>query len=327
MAHVLILVLGISAPHSSSFGADQRKELAALKAHQQAIYFLEFSPDGKLLASAGGDGTVKLWNVRTRKQQATLKADFLAVECLSFSPDGKTLASGGWDKTIKLWDVATGKQTKTLRAHRGVISSLRFSADGKLLLSTGATDKTAKLWDVSTTNVLTTFRHCAPTTSAAFIPGDKTVVSSTDGGRVQFWEGATGKRVSHYEVTGYHALLSPNGKMIAVHGFRQPRIAMVTLLDALTGKQVAALAGHTQHITAISFSLDSKFLATGSADNTVKVWNVFTQKPVATLKRHTLNVIAVAFSPDRKTLASGSLDETIRLWDLLTAARPKQHLS
>ncbi|MEH2424067.1 MAG: hypothetical protein V7K48_25120, partial [Nostoc sp.] len=120
-----------------------------LGGHANFVYGISFSPDGKLLASASADNTVKLWDTSTGKEIKTLTGHTDFVYGVSFSPDGKMLASASADKTVKLWDTSTGKEIKTLTGHTNFVKGVSFSPDGKLLASASA-DNTVKLWDTST---------------------------------------------------------------------------------------------------------------------------------------------------------------------------------
>jgi len=109
---------------------------------------VDFSPDGKMLASGSSDNTVKLWNVADGAEIATLKGHTDSFWSVDFSPDGKTLASGSSDNTVKLWNVADGAEIATLNGHTNYVWSVDFSPDGKMLAS-GSSDNTVKLWNQS----------------------------------------------------------------------------------------------------------------------------------------------------------------------------------
>lgn len=110
---------------------------------------LAISPNGKLMACAGEDKSVWLWNLSARKVFLKLLGHESDISCVAFSPDGRLLASASYDHTVRLWEMATGRQVAVLEGHDKWVSSVAWSPDGTRLAS-GAGDDTIVLWDLAT---------------------------------------------------------------------------------------------------------------------------------------------------------------------------------
>ena len=251
-AALALLALAAGTGGQVGFGQDVPL-VCTLEGHANAVSSVAFSPDGKLLAS-GSYEEIKLWDVATGQCIRTLKGHILMVYSVSFSPDGRLLASGAWDKTVKLWDVATGECIRTLKGHTGGVCSVAFSPDGKLLAS-GSADDTIKLWDVATGQCIRTLKgHKYDVNSVAFSPDGKLLASAS---------------------CAYPYQEGPE----CFQG-------QIKLWDIRTGKCLQTLKRHTRKVYSVAFSPDGKLLASGSRDQTIKLWVVSTGK-VWTLKGHT----------------------------------------
>jgi WD40 repeat protein len=285
--------------------------------HTHSVFSVVFSPDGRRLASASYDRTVKVWEAQTGQEQLTLKGHPGAVTSVAFSPDGRRLASASYDRTVKVWDAQTGQEQLTLKVHRGAVTSVVFSPDGRRLAS-ASDDGTVKVWEAQTGQEQLTFEgHSSLVSSVVFSPDGRRLASASYDRTLKVWEAQTGvelRTLQGHTQPVRSVVFSPDGRRLA----SASNDGTVKVWDGHTGRELRTLQGHTYSVFSVVFSPDGRRLASASEDRTVKVWDAQTGKETFTLPGHAMAVTSVSFSPDCSRLASASWDKTVKVWDAQT---------
>ena len=312
--------------------------LLTLSGHKHFVWSIAFSPDGQILASGSGDLTVRLWDVHTGQNLKTLSGHTEGIRSIAFSPDGQTLATCGHTQQARLWDVHTGQCLKTLSGHTNWIWSIAFSPDGQTL-ATGSYDQTVRLWDVHTGQCLKTLSgHTNWIWSIAFSPDGQTLATGSYDQTVRLWDVHTGQCLKtlsgHIGQVGSVAF-SPDSQTLA-SGSHDQTVRLWDVANVASFKNevtldtmqsLKTLAGHTNVVKSVIFSPDGQTLASGSYDQTVRLWDVHTGQSLKTLAGYTNPVWSVVFNPDGQTLASGSYDQMVHLWDVANASSFKNDAS
>ena len=274
-------------------------EGAKMRLGKGRINDIKFSPNGRRFAVATSIG-IWMYDAHTGEELsvlAVLPGEGRMVTTIAFSPDGRILASGELGGAGRLWDVTTGKPIATFKevpAPRYVeLRALVFSEDGTQLIGASWNNEIS-VWEIGETTKPPTILH---------MDGRKASWGTTD-----------------------LMQLSPNGAFLAIAESSPEAWANknfpIKLWDAITGKQVHTLTGHTRWIKSIAFSADGKTLVSGDEHETIRLWDTATGKLKSVLNwQHGISTHSLAFSPNGRFLASGHYDG-VKLWDNIV--KPKQ---
>jgi WD40 repeat protein len=298
-------------------------------------HVLKFSPNGRLLVTAGSVHGLRLWDIETGKEAYRTPQGVWYATALAFSPDGKVIAFSDAAQCVRLWNFTGDGKMLPLDGHRGPLRYMSVSRDGQQVATAGE-DGAIYLWDHTTgRQVAQLAAHKEQVNFIAYSADAKALFSTGSDHKLRFWDLSTGREIrsAHYCRHWNSALvLSPDGSTLAcVEAYKTIR-----LFNALTGDEVRTLTGPSEWIYAIQFSADSQTIVAWSADQHLHSWSVTTGKhtereclastgTVKPTERDSLGrrPSKVAFSTDGRYIAFGGFDFLV-LKDAATGAEVRR---
>jgi WD40 repeat protein len=304
------------------------KELAPLNTGDKPVQRLALSGDGRALA-IGADGLIQVLDVEKGNTSARIARPPGDVAALAFRADGKALAAAGTNFTLHIWEVSTGKERSAAQGHTDAVTAVAYSPRGRIV-ATASEDGTVRIWDATTGKAL---RTCAGErvrpSLLAFSEDGATLTCSGKDGAIRTWEVATGREAPQVgksenvkkggELNRFPKFndatalaFGPKGRFLAIGRAD----GLVVILEAVSGKTIRTLSGHSGPVSALTFSRDGRLLASGGPDNVLAVWEAATGTQLLALTGHSGAVRAAAFSPDGRMLLSGGAEGVGLIWDV-----------
>ncbi|QRV81749.1 Notchless protein [Ceratobasidium sp. AG-Ba] len=322
-----------------------------------AVWCVGYSPDGTRLVSGHNDGSILVWNAYSGERiRLPIARHETRVWAVSYSPDGTRIASGSEDHTIQISAADTGMTCgPSLTGHPGWVYSIAFSPDGRYLAS-GSGDRTIRIWNVCSHNqhLTITTDHDGYVICVAYSPDGTLVASGSDDGTIRIWNVESGEMngivLRGHEERVWSVIYSLDGtRLFSCSDDRTLRTwdakTQMQVGDPLTGhtdwirclvqsrdgKLLAVigepLKGHRDWVRAGAFSPDGQYIASGSEDHIICIWDVnSTSARDQPSHGHSGAVYSVACSPCGHYFASGSADRTVCIWDIRTGQLHRQPL-
>ena len=293
------------------------------KHHRGPVTTLDFSRDGKLMATGSTDLLVKIWNLADGKQTAEIGGFKKAISEVAFSPDGKLLAVATSDGKVGIWSSNEWNLVSSIPAQEDGQAIVKFSPDGKSLATVGAHGGVS-IWKVGEGKEIS--RLAKPVESISYVEfsPDGSLLAAAAGKLVFIW--SLGGNQEPVVLTGHDLgvkclRFSPDGRRLASGGFDSE----VRIWDAVKGgTPLALLSGHEESVESVCFSPDGLIVASAShttydhisEDRTMRFWNAKTGEELLSSFHHRNSVWSMAFTQDGKRLAAACNDGIVRFWEV-----------
>src|SRR5262245_31806058 len=290
------------------------KELQTLLRQVDTIFAVSFSPDSRLLATAGRDGKIVLWNPRSGERLHELNARGIVYD-LAFSPDSRHLASVGMD--VRIFDVESEKSVQLPKKHTSVVFSVAWSPDDRYLVSTDRNGE-AHLWNPDKAEHVRLLAHVLDLRTSAFSPDGTQLVAGSWDGSILLWDMSNldAPPIIRNANAGqiYDLAFGPDGRRVAFCARDGVRI-----WDMRTGAELHAFTGHNGVAISVAFSPVGSWLATGGVDGMVKIWDATLREEFRRFVETNAQSIGFSHEPDGRDVVVGSVDRWVKMWDAATA--------
>ncbi len=284
-----------------------------LYTHGDLVRWVGYSPDGRVLASASFDGTIRWTDAEGGKSLKILRVGRDKKSWGAFSADGALFAAGSNEPVIRIWSAPSGTLRHTLRGQHTAAWAGCVTADGRTIVS-GGPEGTLGRWDATDGVEKEAINAGAAIWWLALSPQGDEIAAGCDDGRVRLYaleSGAPRLVLGDHKGGVYSVAYSGDGSLVATAGAD----SVAKLWDAKTGELRHSLP-HFGAVQTVAFSADSRLLAAGGADAAIKIWDARTGAFVRKLAAHDEPVWCVAFAPGGKQLASAGADRRVLVWNL-----------
>ena len=242
-----------------------------------------YSPDGKTIVTASGDGTLRIWDPASGQQMCLLSGHADFVNACDYSPDGEKIVSCASDRTLRIWDLRLARSSDEPVKHRDFVTAGCFSRDGRYAVS-ASWDATVRLWDGETgaaAGVL--YGHEDEVYDCTISPDGRQIASVSWDGRLNLWR-SKGTNLMRQEIRKVRKWMnscpfSPDGRFIATGG----PDGRLWIWDVRSGRKLATLRGHRYDVRNVHWSPDSQQLLSESSD-AVKLWDIPSAREVICLR-------------------------------------------